>query len=252
MTEKYEPAVVKIRILQEGLEIGIGAGFFVSADGLLLTNFHVLSAAYDPALTIEINTKDGKKFSDFDYIKCQDDRKIDLCLIRLDYKPKSFFTPKKLSLRKGTDVLVLGHPRGYAYTLSTGIISGSHQEPVKKITNFDKNGKITSVAKKTIEYVQLTAPISPGNSGGPVFDDEGNLVGISTWVRVDQGSQNLNFAISANEIFDYLKGPTKGASFVGTKKQQVEAVSKIYRELNKKVMTPMITALDKGTDVNKY
>lgn len=83
---------------------------------------------------------------------------------------------------EGENVFVIGHPEGLRFTLSTGIISRMH-------------GKT----------IQMSAPVSPGNSGGPVFDDRGNLVGIVTSMvdkHGDPNAENLNFAVRADALLE--------------------------------------------------
>lgn len=192
VSEKYESAVVKIETLKNGSVVSLGAGFFISADGKILTNRHVMDKKKSVSHAVRVKLQDGKIFNDYEILKCGDDRNIDLCLIKINHNPKSYFKVVDFKPKKGSDILVLGHPRGYEYTLSTGVVSGFYSQ-------VSSRGR-----RATIDYVQITAPISPGNSGGPVFDENGNLIGVSTWVRSDRGSQNLNFAVAANEIADFV------------------------------------------------
>jgi S1-C subfamily serine protease len=83
---------------------------------------------------------------------------------------------------EGENVFVIGHPEGLRFTLSTGIISRMHGSTI-----------------------QMSAPVSPGNSGGPVFDDRGNLLGIVTSMVDKQGdpnAENLNFAVRADALLE--------------------------------------------------
>jgi S1-C subfamily serine protease len=96
----------------------------------------------------------------------------------------SFVQPvtKATSPSEGENVFVIGHPEGLRFTLSTGIVSRL-------------NGSI----------IQMSAPVSPGNSGGPVFDDRGNLVGIVTSMidkHGDPNAENLNFAVRADALLE--------------------------------------------------
>jgi S1-C subfamily serine protease len=92
---------------------------------------------------------------------------------------------------EGENIFVIGHPEGLRYTLSTGIIS-----------------------RVSASMLQLTAPVSPGNSGGPVFDDHGKLVAIVTSMvdkNMDPNAENLNFAVRADALlrtadWDYSSG----------------------------------------------
>jgi S1-C subfamily serine protease len=90
------------------------------------------------------------------------------------------FVEPVASAIEGENIFVIGHPEGLKFTLSTGIIS-----------RLDR------------EVLQVSAPISPGNSGGPVFDDKGNLVGIVVSKinkTLDPNAENLNFAIRADNL----------------------------------------------------
>jgi S1-C subfamily serine protease len=96
----------------------------------------------------------------------------------------SFLQPVEPQSRisEGENIFVIGHPQGLRFTLSTGIISRSDKD-----------------------VLQISAPVSPGNSGGPVYDDHGNLIGIVTSM-VDHGmnpnAENLNFAVRADAVLD--------------------------------------------------
>jgi S1-C subfamily serine protease len=111
---------------------------------------------------------------------------LDLCLIWLPRESGAgeFLQPveAKKQINDGENIFVIGHPQGLRFTLSTGIISRSDQD-----------------------VLQISAPVSPGNSGGPVYDDRGNLVGIVISM-VDRNSnpnaENLNFAVRADAVLD--------------------------------------------------
>jgi serine protease Do len=98
------------------------------------------------------------------------------------------------AIAEGENVFVIGHPEGLRFTLSTGIIS-----------RMDGN------------IIQISAPVSPGNSGGPVFDDKGNLVGIVTSMvdkHGDPNAENLNFSVRAEALrqvseWDFTKAGRK-------------------------------------------
>jgi S1-C subfamily serine protease len=96
----------------------------------------------------------------------------------------SFLQPveRQSKISEGENIFVIGHPQGLRFTLSTGIISRSDKD-----------------------VLQISAPVSPGNSGGPVYDDRGNLIGIVTSM-VDHGmnpnAENLNFAVRADAVLD--------------------------------------------------
>lgn len=188
-----------------GLPIGIGAGVFVSKQGHIITNYHVAEPALVGPFNLVIRTADGRVFSG-DQIQvhgCGDRRRLDLCLLRVDAKPTRHFQVLGLekrdsSLRKGDRIRVLGHPKGLGYTLSEGIIAGFRRLEI--------NGAILDDRDPSgFDAVQITAPISPGNSGGPVFTEDGKLVGLSTFIFAPEDSQNLNMAIRTNEIATFFR-----------------------------------------------
>jgi len=113
-------------------------------------------------------------------------RNLDLLLLWVPREKgsASFVQPvtKASSPSEGQDIFVIGHPEGLRFTLSTGIVSRM-------------NGST----------IQMSAPVSPGNSGGPVFDDHGNLLGIVTSMvdkHGDPNAENLNFAVRADALLE--------------------------------------------------
>jgi S1-C subfamily serine protease len=113
------------------------------------------------------------------------DKKKDLCVIRSS-SPLTFahLTKDYSRLKVGEQVYAIGSPSGLRNTLSEGIVSG-----LREI--------------KGIQHIQTTTPISPGSSGGGLFDAEGKLIGITTFRIGDNG--NLNFAVSLDEAFPLLE-----------------------------------------------
>ncbi len=109
-------------------------------------------------------------------------RNLDLLLLWVarESGTGSFVQPLARSVVEGANIFVIGHPEGLRFTLSTGIISRLHGSTL-----------------------QISAPVSPGNSGGPVFDDRGQLVGIVTSMvdkHGDPNAENLNFAVGADAL----------------------------------------------------
>jgi serine protease Do len=88
-------------------------------------------------------------------------------------------------VREGMTVVAIGHPLGYEFTVTKGIVSTS-----KRVL-------------QNVEYIQTDVPINPGNSGGPLIDEEGEILGINTWMRSD--AQNIGFAIPIRYVLDALK-----------------------------------------------
>jgi len=111
------------------------------------------------------------------------DRKTDRCYLRVldgELVPVPGFRDYA-SLSVGETVFTIGSPEGLINTLGDGLLSGLRR------------------SEDGIEYIQITAPVSPGSSGGGAFDDRGNLIGITTFTVRD--AQNLNFAIAASHFW---------------------------------------------------
>lgn len=113
-------------------------------------------------------------------------KNLDLCLLWLPRESGSgnFLQPVlgQNAVSEGENIFVIGHPQGLRFTLSTGIISRRDQDAL-----------------------QISAPVSPGNSGGPVYDEHGNLVGIVTSMidrNTSPNAENLNFAVRADAVLD--------------------------------------------------
>lgn len=173
IVRQAKPAVVQIVALDDqNKTLKTGTGFFISADGNLLTNYHVIS----DARSILAKTPSGAVYSLKKIVAFSP--KVDVALL-------SFYATDVpyLNLGSATDavegqrVLVIGNPEGFAGTVSDGIISA-----------FRENRSM----------IQITAPVSHGSSGSPVLNESGQVLGIATLVA--QEGQNLNFAISAEAI----------------------------------------------------
>jgi Do/DeqQ family serine protease len=156
---------------------GLGSGVVVSADGLLLTNNHVVESADE----IEIAFPDGRKFK---AKLVGADPESDLAVLRIaSDKPLTpiTFAPTE-SLRIGDVVLAIGNPFGVGQTVTSGIVSALGR---------------THLGINTFEnFIQTDAAINPGNSGGALVDSNGHLVGINTAIYSQSGgSMGIGFAI---------------------------------------------------------
>jgi len=147
-------------------------------DSLLLTNCHVVQGAK----TIVVG--DEKQDARAKIVKA--DPKTDRCVLEvLNTKLNPIGGVRAHNeLKVGERAYTVGAPEGFESTLGEGLVSGLREE-------------------KGLHYVQTTAPISPGSSGGGLFDAQGNLIGITTLIYVgeDKVAQSLNFAIAAEEFF---------------------------------------------------
>jgi Flp pilus assembly protein TadD len=172
--ENSPSVVVIVAIDREGKSVNQGSGFIVREDGATVTNYHVISTA------TEIIAKIGEKVRKVEGVLYVDPEN-DVAMIKLEgsgYRAAKVGDSDKL--RVGEKVYVIGSPRGLENTISEGILSG--------IREIDKDRK----------FLQMTAAISPGSSGGPVFNIGGEVVGIATLILAE--TQNLNFAMPVNVV----------------------------------------------------
>jgi len=176
----------------------LGSGFFFSNEGEILTNVHVINGTGD----IKVTTYDNKTYKAD--VECLEPIE-DIAILKLEnasitYEP--IYSYGMLStLQEGEGVIAIGNPFGLQDSISSGIISGIRtigdlNTPLGD-TNQTKTPSPTPVANSS--QIQMTAPISPGNSGGPLLDMNGNVIGIS--VSYIEGGQNLNFCVPIDDYF---------------------------------------------------
>lgn len=217
VTERVFPAVVRLDVAQEVYESGkrtlrrgIGSGVIIDDSGRILTNFHVAGRAAEIYITLANKERVAAKL-------IGDDHWTDLAVVQLDadeIKRKNItFSHAELgdseSLKVGQDVIAIGTPFGLSRTMTLGIVSNNERTFYPQTQTIDdyETGSFGN-------WIQMDTPIAPGNSGGPLVDLSGRIVGINT--RGMQG-QSLNFAIPidmakrvANEIIRRATPDAKG------------------------------------------
>jgi S1-C subfamily serine protease/Flp pilus assembly protein TadD len=173
---KVSPSVVRVVARDGKFQTCLGSGFYVSDDGLLVTNYHVVRGAEFADILRADNTTL--------YVEgiVAEDRDADLALLKVNVtgvQPLQLGqdAPPKI----GTKVYAIGNPEGLTNTLSEGLISGVRS---------DKGGRLRAI--------QTSAAISHGSSGGPLVTPDGVVVGVTAATVVD--GQNLNFAVPAADV----------------------------------------------------
>ncbi|WFU38977.1 Do family serine endopeptidase [Bradyrhizobium sp. CB82] len=157
---------------------GEGSGFFISADGYAVTNNHVV----DHAQSVQVTADDGTIYT---AKVAGTDPKTDLALIKVDGKKDFPFVKfSEQRPRIGDWVVAVGNPFGLGGTVTAGIVSA--------------NGRDIGAGPYD-DYIQIDAPINKGNSGGPAFDMNGNVIGVNTAIfSPSGGSVGIGFDIPAN------------------------------------------------------
>lgn len=150
-----------------------GSGFIVSADGFVVTNYHVIQQA----ISIGIKLKNNEKYENVLFVTA--DAKKDIAVLKIQ---KGVFDPVLLGdsdrVKAGERVVAIGNPLGLESTVSDGLVSS--------VRDAGKGSKV----------LQITAPVSAGSSGCPLFNLRGEVVGIAVGTNIN--GQNINFAIPIN------------------------------------------------------
>jgi serine protease Do len=156
---------------------GVGSGFFILADGYAVTNNHVV----DHATSVQVTTDDGTIYT---AKVVGTDPTTDIALIKVDGKtdfPHVQFADH--APRIGDWVVAVGNPFGLGGTVTAGIVSASGRD----------------IGSGPYDYIQIDAPINKGNSGGPTFDVNGNVIGVNTAIfSPSGGSVGIGFDVPAD------------------------------------------------------
>jgi serine protease Do len=170
-------------IPSEQIQKGLGSGFVVSSDGLILTNAHVVEGSNQ----VKVTLKDGQTYQGK---VMGTDSLTDLAVIKIeaDSLPATTFADSD-NLQPGEWAIAIGNPLGLDNTVTTGIVSATGRSSTQ-----------VGVADKRVSFIQTDAAINPGNSGGPLLNTQGEVIGINT--AIIQNASGLSFAIPSNTARD--------------------------------------------------
>ncbi len=196
---QYADSVVYIGNLETK---SIGSGSLIDKSGLILTNWHVTDKA--ETVGVWIKPKSGPMDEKTLFTKIDpylgtvvaESIMLDLSIIKISNHPKSmkvipFGFLKDIGV--GDDVYAIGHPAGLPWTFTKGSISQIRE---------DHKWKYVDGSEHVATLIQTQTPISPGNSGGPLFSEKGKLVGVNT---LKAGGENLNFAVAIKHVKAFIK-----------------------------------------------
>ncbi len=176
-TEIYNKAVEYVGEIitydKSGAELSLATGFIISSNGRVVTNYHVIEGAYSAIITVN-----GTKYSIVRVLAY--DSKIDLAVLQISASNLPYANICKKAVEVGSTVYAIGSSRGMTNTYSQGIITYADR------------------VVDGVSHVQHDASITHGNSGGPLINVYGEVIGINTWAISD--SQNLNFAVFVDEL----------------------------------------------------
>lgn len=174
---------------RESLERGLGSGVIVSANGYILTNNHVIDGAEE----LNVALADGREFS---ARLIGGDPKTDVAVIKIDVDGLPFATlADSENIRVGDVVFAMGNPLGIGQTVTMGIVSATGRTNLRIL---DRGGYEN--------FIQTDAAINRGNSGGPLVDAQGRVVGINTAIiSPSQGNIGIGFAIPSNLAASILR-----------------------------------------------
>jgi serine protease Do len=260
VTEKVFPAVVRLDVAQEiysegkrTLRRGIGSGVIIDKDGHILTNYHVAGRAAEIYVTLANKERVPAHL-------VGDDHWTDLAVVQMDmdvlkqrkieYNYAELGDSKHLSPCE--NVMAIGTPFGLARTVTLGVVSNTDRTfyPEQQTIDEYETGEFSN-------WIQMDTPISPGNSGGPLVDMYGKVVGINTLgIRI---GQNLNFAIPIDtakhvieEILRTATAEKKGSverSDLGIDFKPLQDLESFYNiDINKGAL---INSVDRGSPADK-
>ena len=173
-------------------------------NGNIITNWHVIKGAKDGVVAVAFEGRDlqtivkGNKYVVGAVVLVNKEK--DLAVVKIQKVPGST-RPVSLgrwnNINVGDKVHVIGHPQGLLWTYAQGVVSAKR---TKNAWNYEDSNHVADV-------IQHQTPISQGNSGGALFDEKGNLLGINTFLL--PGGQNLNFAVAVEHAMEIIRNPNK-------------------------------------------
>lgn len=225
IVKKLFPSTVIIFVHdKDNQPLAQGSGFVID-DELIATNFHVIEGAAGGYVKFVGDDRKHEIGGVTGY-----DQKIDIAVLRvrgINAGKVTFQSKHEIGQR----VYAIGNPLGLEGTFSAGIVSGLRTE-------------------EKVRYVQITAPISPGSSGGPVVDDQANVIGIAT-AGFDEG-QNLNFAVPSEYLRSIAANVEKITPLASIKSEAPKKSKRVSGDLKEAVKIGGFNALLNGDEIWKY
>lgn len=200
LIELVEPSVVRIDVKTREGESS-GSGFVVDESGLIVTNFHVVEGA----TSMTIRLRDGTETSPKGFLIAEPE--FDLCILQVDPSQLSCVPIAMASdpPRKGESVAAFGSPLGFSFSATNGIVSAyrSGHEVKETLSRGSFDAYEALGYSPDTHWVQTSAAISGGNSGGPLVNMRGEVIGVNTFTS--SIGQNLNFAVAKSKVLEVIE-----------------------------------------------
>ena len=171
--------------------VGLGSGFVIHSEGYLITNDHVIEGSTELTVVVYRQSTDGLRKDEYKKIRIvASSSLLDLALLKIEPEEEEVFVTVPLAnsrtLTQGQKVFAVGNPMGLERSLSEGIVA------------------LKSRLLSGQTYVQTTTALSPGNSGGPLFNLAGEVIGVNSLKVVAQGAEGLSFSIPVNQVKAFI------------------------------------------------
>ena len=217
-----------------GIERGTGSGFVIGADGVILTNAHVVEGA--DADTVNVTLKDGRSFQGQ---VLGADKVTDVAVVKIEANNVPVVAiGNSDKLLSGEWAIAIGNPLGLDNSVTAGIISAT-----------GRSSSDVGVPDKRIGFIQTDAAINPGNSGGPLLNASGEVIGMNT--AIIQGAQGLGFAIpiqAAQEVAKELIATGKVEhAYLGI--EMATLTPEVKQQINSNANSSLRVAVDRGVAI---
>lgn len=228
-----EPSVVYIEVEYQNGSSAIGSGFFINERGDVISNRHVL----ENAVRAKAYTSDGREYTFTKIIGAHQTLDLMVGATTLTKNPQkaqhSFLRLASKPAEKGEKVYVFGNPQGHTFSVSDGIVAGY------------RDGETN---------MQYTAPVSPGSSGGPIVNSNGSVVAVVWGGNIAEKTQNINYSVPANKIYEILAENgrplyEKGSFDQSVRPEKLTGIDGLLWRITKAETIGMIGMVDKSFEL---
>ena len=248
--EKLSPSVVKVVFQMSSNRIEMGSGFFIGSEGWIATNFHVAKHAMDYPLKAYIEY-DGAPYPITEYRACSVNS-IDICFLRTKVHPRVYFKMPKpnatqtQNFSKGQKLFAIGYPLNVDKAITAGDYLSQNDDIEFSKHTIREDGSVKD--KVEVKKFVFSAPVNQGNSGGPVIDEYGRLVGIVTGYTLFNGqrSEGMSLAYDVNTLSYVFSESPKSLSTEELRSELLAKESKLYEKVFAEKVLPVLNAVQNG------